>query len=228
MNVNISTPRKRKLTNKPVAKSSRRRLFGPTQNRIGPLPKSQRTKFIYADRIVVTSPASAGLCGNYVIGANGLFDPDLTGTGHQPRGFDQLIGQLYTKYCVVKATIEIWWPNNASAALINGVVVDRGTTVTNNLEDYTENGTAIIKYNHTDSPVYMKKVVDVAKFLGKKDIVDDPDCHGTVGTSPTDLVTFQLFTARQDAASASGSSQLVQIRVCYEAILLEGRVPTIS
>lgn len=37
---------------------------------------------------------------------NGLYDPDVGGIGHQPYGFDQMMG-LYNTYCVLGAKIKI-------------------------------------------------------------------------------------------------------------------------
>lgn len=38
--------------------------------------------------------------------ANGLYDPSITGTGHQPRGFDQMM-QFYSYYTVVGSKITV-------------------------------------------------------------------------------------------------------------------------
>ena len=42
---------------------------------------------------------------------NSLFDPNLSGLGHQPRGFDQLMA-VYEKYTVVAAKITVCYVSN--------------------------------------------------------------------------------------------------------------------
>jgi len=49
---------------------------------------------------------TTGALGTYVYSANGLFDPNITGTGHQPYGFDQMIA-YYTKAVVERSSIAI-------------------------------------------------------------------------------------------------------------------------
>jgi len=60
------------------------------------------TKMTYADQnnAAGTGPQT------YVYCQNGLYDPDITGVGHQPRGFDQL-EELYTRYYVYAARFDV-------------------------------------------------------------------------------------------------------------------------
>lgn len=44
----------------------------------------------------------------YVFRANSCFDPDQTGTGHQPFGWDQYT-PFWNRYCVVKSMITVTW-----------------------------------------------------------------------------------------------------------------------
>jgi hypothetical protein len=77
------------------------------QTRTTPLfPATKRisnlTYYDYAQQI----SAAAGFCASRFFIANGLFDPDISGSGHQPMGFDQMM-LLYTTYTVVRATITV-------------------------------------------------------------------------------------------------------------------------
>lgn len=51
------------------------------------LPAQIRTTHRYCESVVVNG--TSGAIGTYTWSANGLFDPNITGTGHQPYGYDQ-------------------------------------------------------------------------------------------------------------------------------------------
>lgn len=67
-----------------------------------------------------------------VMSHNSLYDPDVTGTGHQPRGFDQLAA-LYKRYYVYAARLDLQVLNNGSApcvVVINAVAQNTGALST--------------------------------------------------------------------------------------------------
>jgi hypothetical protein len=64
---------------------------------------------------------SLGVISDYVFSANGIYDPNVSGTGHQPLGFDQWMG-LYDHYHVVSSTIKATFvPADTTAANAAGV-----------------------------------------------------------------------------------------------------------
>lgn len=58
----------------------------------------------YVDTFSVSLTASTG--GQQIYNLNSLFDPDRTGTGHQPYGFDQMAA-LYNRYRVLRTGYRI-------------------------------------------------------------------------------------------------------------------------
>jgi hypothetical protein len=82
----------------------RKRTYGkPTIVEIGKqaIPKQLANTLRYSERVSITLNGS-GL-GQYVFSANGLFDPNITGVGHQPMYFDQ-ISALYNHYLVLSSS----------------------------------------------------------------------------------------------------------------------------
>lgn len=67
--------------------------------------KGRITKMVYHDAFILNS--TTGILANQVFRAGSIFDPDFTGTGHQPRGHDQW-AQLYHKYLVIGARISVY------------------------------------------------------------------------------------------------------------------------
>lgn len=80
---------------------------------------------------------TAGLSGTYIFRANSCFDPDFTGTGHQPMGFDQWAA-FYYRYRVVKSKITVIAtttnPQVAAGQAIVGVRTSAVSTTINNLQ----------------------------------------------------------------------------------------------
>lgn len=70
-------------------------------------PPSLCTTHRYSQDFLVLNQSVTGLTGTPVAWRLGsLFDPDFSGTGHQPRGYDQL-AQLYNQYQVYKVHIQV-------------------------------------------------------------------------------------------------------------------------
>lgn len=96
-------------------------------------PDRVKTKLHYCD--VVQLAASAGNPAIYQFRMNDLFDPDYTGTGHQPQWFDQLAA-VYSNYKVLGSKITATFiPNNISDIEANdkgpyicGITTVTGTT----------------------------------------------------------------------------------------------------
>jgi hypothetical protein len=68
----------------------------------------------YADTVLLTS--TSGGTAFYQFRANSCFDPDLTGTGHQPRYYDQLCTSVgpYQTYRVLSSTVRLCIPPSSS------------------------------------------------------------------------------------------------------------------
>lgn len=61
----------------------------------------------YVEEVNLSQENITGLTGSeYAFRLNSLFDPNFTGVGHQPRGFDQMAA-LYANYCVYKVQVQI-------------------------------------------------------------------------------------------------------------------------
>lgn len=67
-------------------------------------PKRAITKLKYSDTLVLTS--NTGTISHYKFGLNTLYDPNTTGTGHQPMMFDQMM-QVYNHFTVIASKITV-------------------------------------------------------------------------------------------------------------------------
>lgn len=116
----------------------------PKRKRRGPkltslLKQKLTTKLRYVDTLNLDAGA-AGIV-SHVFSANGLFDPDITSTGHQPHYYDEF-SALYNKYRVLSSKIQVTpilsGTGNVNPALY-GVFRDSDSTLNYSL------GTAIIE-----------------------------------------------------------------------------------
>lgn len=69
------------------------------------VPAGIRMNMKYSDRYTFEDTMSNFM--EWTWRANSIFDPDETGTGHQPNGFDQMAA-LYEKYIVLGSSMTIW------------------------------------------------------------------------------------------------------------------------
>jgi len=93
---------------------------------INGFPMEIRTTLKYCDSIQLNSASAA--IDKYVFRMNSLFDPDLTGTGHQPYYFDQYAA-IYSRYCVIGSKLTAEFSavpeeiNHAAISVLNGPIV---------------------------------------------------------------------------------------------------------
>lgn len=87
---------------KKVKRHNKRKGGVKVLSALQPFPSSQIVKMKYAEAFV-TNVATAY---NYALNLNSIFDPNRTGTGHQPCGHDQL-ATLYNRYRVIACSYVI-------------------------------------------------------------------------------------------------------------------------
>jgi len=145
--------------------------------------------------------------------ANGLFDPNETGTGHQPMGFDQYMA-LYARAFVFSARITVDWTLVTALQTVVGVDLRTDTGFYSGFPGYVEKGTCEYKLLSAlqATPVRISKTVDIAKFLAKADILDDPGLYSTSSANAAETVYFQLFA--NDVLNSSNIN--VSALVCIE------------
>lgn len=178
------------------------------------------------------SVPNTGLAVSYVYSANGLYDPDISGVGHQPGGFDQMM-VFYEHYTVFTARIIVTFRNYSTNQ--SPVVFIAARADTTNIPDpiaVMEAGntvsTQLMPANITGSLKELKMVVRVAAFLGFDDLMDSNVARGDISSNPSEGVFFHVG-AYYNEASAAGSVTY-QTRIEYDAVFSENRViaPSLS
>jgi len=113
--------RRTTTTRRPVRRAIVRRRPVRRTRRLPPLTGfpyySKLVRLRYVEEISL-DPVSGGLA-YYTFRANSLFDPNLTGSGHQPRGFDQW-ATLYNHYTVIGAKCSATFLANSTSQVTPG------------------------------------------------------------------------------------------------------------
>lgn len=129
---------KRKRTFRKRAKKTykKRRSLLPRSVMVGTIPDRMFVTLKYNDRYILTG--TTGSLGVQRFSCNGLHDVDLTGTGHQPLYYDQLVNSLegnglYHKYMVHSMSYSIKSVNTDTSVEQTHLVIPtpHGNTVTN-------------------------------------------------------------------------------------------------
>lgn len=119
-----------KLTNPP-------RFLSASSVPTSPLPNVTRTRLRYVDNTFI-NPGVGGVMGTQVYSANGLYDPDVSGVGHQPRGFDELM-ILYKVCVVVGSKIKVTFLNrDNNYAQLCCLSLQSSSTALSSMNDYQE------------------------------------------------------------------------------------------
>ncbi len=145
---------------------------------------------------------TAGVIQQYVFTANGVYDPNITSTGHQPLGFDTMM-LYYEQYCVVKSSITLRAVGNGIQACTISVCLAPDTT-TLAVPDVIENGLVVTKlldgrgnggYGTGQRIGRLDLACDVARYFGRRsrrELLDDPTLQGTVAANPTEQVYYVI------------------------------------
>jgi len=198
------------------------------------LGNKKAIKFKYHDSIILLG-AAAGQSTGHLFSANGVFDPNITGTGHQPRGFDQLM-PLYDHYvvigskCVAKfLTVGIDDVLISSESQNVGILMRDNNTIFTQPDDILEDRNVSWKSMsgfRAGNPTQVVRKFSPKRFLGRSHPLSDPELKGSIGANPAEQAYFQVFAGPVGLNNAGDT--LVSVDITYIAVLLEPKLPAIS
>lgn len=170
----------------------------------------------YAENYAL-NPSVAGFAAQ-VFASNGLFDVDITGVGHQPAGFDQLMA-LWNEYVVLKARIKVSFTsqdaNNYST--IFGVTHADFATALTDWRQYVENGSTKWgkQAGRGAEPLVIVMEIDMAQW-SHQDIFNDDNYTGNVSSNPTDTHNFHIWT--QTDGNVDAGNFYATVEITYDVV----------
>ncbi len=206
------------------------RTNGPTSTRVfftnlTPFPPKYRCALRYAQTKTYTTGASGVSGTENAFSLNSLYDPDVTGVGHQPYGFDQ-VAALYSKYLVLSCDVQIRAVTpggqadmcilaaftGSQAVSLSGITVDAATekqgVITKSISSSGSNRNVVINL----------PAIPLPKSLGLTPVQYMAEL-GTYGAAVTASPTVQSFL-RVNVASYNGTASedvTIQVVIIYHA-----------
>jgi len=139
---------------------------------------------------------TSGATATYVFRANDLFDPDYTGTGHQPMGFDQMM-LSYNHFCVTHSTIRVTARNKSNTSPVTVCIrQDASPTAVTVIDRIMEFGGLMALELDTfgTQTNLMELNLDMAKVQGVSPsaLTSDSTLRGDAGNSPTEVTYWHV------------------------------------
>jgi len=178
--------------------------------------------------------STSGVPGGYVFSANGMYDPNITSSGHQPLGFDQMM-LMYEQYTVVSSKITVDILNSNNTALSRATVyLSPDAVILSSPNQALENGlikTVMLFPNTTFlSCKQINMNCDIRRYFGRnrsaRALVNDPDLFGTAASNPSEQAYFVI--SAWDPFGANTLSYFLNVTVEYTAVFWEPRKLTES
>lgn len=193
-------------------------------------PNRRIVTLTYSQNVSI-NPGVSGTLATHRFACNGLYKPDITTTGHQPLGYDQL-KVFYAKQTVLKSTIIATF--SATSSTTTGYMLGiwrnpTNTTITSSYTNLQENGGAVMRpfaFNSATECPKIKFTFDTKRHMSVKDPLDEPNLASDAGKNPPTLATYDVFAQPLDAATDQPTVN-VNVVIQYTAICT-GPIPTVS
>lgn len=191
-----------------------RRSYAPTNR--GVMPIKYKTSNRYAT--VANLDATAVIPAVHVFRANDLYDPDFTGVGHQPRGFDELMA-FYEKFTVIGGRVRVDIPCSDVNLMLYIGLSNTSTALNRNAYEELNNFKKVIVGGRsgTGSPrtVYFK--YNPNKYLAVSKPLSESDLSGGSSASPTRQCYLHVAVASMDDTT-DAPSHPVNVTLDYTSV----------
>jgi hypothetical protein len=196
-----------------------------------PATVRQKGQLYYEDGLGLTLPTSGNVA-TYFFTANGMFDPNITGTGHQPIGFDQMM-LLYEQCTVLRSSIEVTFNVGPGLTARLGVALFPDASALTSPSQLVENG--LIKMIACDSGStslqnYRLQSVrldcDIAKYFGRpgyQSLLNDDNLYTTAAANPVEQVYYAIVGWQISPDGSTTTSLGFDVLIEYDAIYWEPR-----
>lgn len=211
---------------------------GPVTQRMSSRAFSQKDPFpprrsviLHYDDVQKFTAGSVGVFGTeQIYRLNSLFDPDLTGVGHQPYGFDTLAG-IYLNYKVNAVSIELRWTDPLTDGMAAGYLMGApGSTVPLTGKTLKAAGEVpmiktVMLNDSGEQVVVQKAYIPMHKLAGLSKLQFQANIgsySAAVTASPTNNPIIRIANTNVDTG-VSGGTTMCHIKIRYYATFYNRR-----
>lgn len=219
------------LRRKRMYKKSNKSFWGNPTHDKSPMAQTFKTTLRYVENGINVNPGAAGFADSYVFSCNGLWDPNVSGVGHQPTGFDQLM-LMYQEYQVIGAKIRVEFANTDTGAHQTvGIAVMGTATEQVDPRVMIENGgckwKTITPRNGSKDYTTIVSAVAPHKWLGRTKSRSVDELKGTSVGNPGQQCYFHIF-AQDYGAGGDTAAVGLNVQIDYITIFTKPRELALS
>jgi hypothetical protein len=197
-----------------------------------PLPLERRLRFKYAEQVQLD--AGTGSIDTYLFRTNSLYDPDQTGTGHQPYTYDQW-ASMYSRSAVVRSRIKVVFQTGDTT--LAGGFPTVGIQVIRATGDAPVDQTTILESSHVkwrqmgaiyggpSAVVTVNESWDARAWL-RTDPMTTRDYTENISGSAVSVANFFCVFAAAGYSTADPGIVRANVFIEYDAVLFEPIAPS--
>lgn len=194
---------------------------------LSPVPSRFITKMKYAEAVTVTGIGVQ----SYQWNLNSLYDPNRTGLGHQPYGFDQLCGPagsaLYNRYRVFKVDYVLTVANDSYNIHYGALPSNVAVPPISNVSEMRENPRA--QYAVQNPGGTLKKIkgsIRLPALTGRttQQYMSDDSYQAVYNATPSEVMTLSCYSQGLNDDSGSSMSHTFNLLLVYHCELFDPHV----
>lgn len=175
--------------------------------RVG-FPANRTVELRYTERVLLGS--TTGLLASYQYRLNSAFDPNFTGAGHQPSGFDQW-ASFYNHYAVESCRYQVDVASENGFPYMFGTYLSDDSVTPTTASSLTESGGVTALKNAQNNMHLFEGSVKMSEFFNRGDVATDSALRADVGANPTDAAFLTVWAQPADQTSTAEAYALVTL-----------------
>jgi hypothetical protein len=197
------------------------------------LPDHFKTRLVYSELIGLNYTGSTGSTGYNQYRCNSIYDPNFTGTGHQPLGHDQW-NLFYNRYRVTGMSYVVTFTNISATEECEVALELRPNSTVNTVMDTIREGPNCVYKSlcgasgASNATRTARGFADIAKIRGisKQRVLIESDFQAVFGNNPPIEVFLNIHIINQDALTSVGMR--VRVDLTYHVDLFDRKIQTQS
>lgn len=212
---------------KPIGAVRRRNPTKLTVRGANPFPDRMRVRLQYTEYIDLSTTSPTPII-DYLFRGNSVYDPNYSGTGYQPLGFDKY-AELYNKYLVRGATCKIVViPDSSQAVNLAIFATDSATSITTQ-QDLFNRGNVVSKMvlpiGSVSSPSILKMYRSTRKMGGLQKLTNDEDSWiAQVSGNPGNSWFFHILSGPANQTSLPSTAVHIRVELTYYVEFFQRKV----